>query len=81
MDTPFPAELAGLISRCTGVTLTDRQLADPTKTFSDLGIDSLGLMGVLAELKRSHGVHRDVEMNTEQTPRELLAVLESEVAR
>ena len=76
MDTNFsPNELAALISRCTGVTVTGAQVTDATRSFDDLGVDSLGLMGVLAELQRDHGVSRDAELRPHQSPRELLALL------
>ncbi|GAA3463098.1 MULTISPECIES: phosphopantetheine-binding protein [Saccharothrix] len=76
MDTtPSPTELAGLISRCTGVVVTEDRLTDGSTTFADLDVDSLGLMGVLAELKRNHGLPADVDMTTQQSPRELLTAL------
>jgi minimal PKS acyl carrier protein len=70
-----PDDLAALISRCTGVPVTGEQVTDPARTFDDLGVDSLGLMGVLAQLQRDHGVSRDVELRPHQSPRELLALL------
>jgi minimal PKS acyl carrier protein len=70
-----PDDLAALISRCTGVPVTGEQVTDPDRTFDDLGVDSLGLMGVLAQLQRDHGVSRDAELRPHQSPRELLALL------
>lgn len=70
-----PAELAALISRCTGVTVTAQQVTDPQHTFDDLGVDSLGLMGVLGELQRNHGMPRDVDMQPDRSPHELLSLL------
>ncbi|ONI88817.1 hypothetical protein ALI22I_17750 [Saccharothrix sp. ALI-22-I] len=67
-----PNDLAALISRCTGVTVTGEQVTDSDRTFDDLGVDSLGLMGVLAELQRNHGMSRDVDMQPDQSPLELL---------
>ncbi|MEU7481927.1 acyl carrier protein [Lentzea sp. NPDC042327] len=76
MDTRLsPDDLAALISRCTGVPVTSEQVTDPGRTFDDLGVDSLGVMGVLAELQRDHGVSKDAELLTHQSPRELLALL------
>ncbi|MFE2752286.1 acyl carrier protein [Actinosynnema sp. NPDC059335] len=70
-----PADLAALISRCTGVVVTAEDVTDPRRTFDDLGVDSLGLMGVLAELQRNHGMPRDVDMQADRSPRELLSAL------
>ncbi|WP_158848667.1 acyl carrier protein [Saccharothrix deserti] len=70
-----PNDLAALISRCTGVTVTGEQVTDAGRSFADLGVDSLGLMGVLAELQRNHGMSRSVDMQPNQSPRELLALL------
>ncbi|MGM1059875.1 phosphopantetheine-binding protein [Saccharothrix sp. Mg75] len=76
MDTtPSPTDLAALISRCTGVAVTGDQLTDGRATFADLGVDSLGLMGVLAELKRHHGLPQDVDLDAEQPTGELLTAL------
>ncbi|MFJ6671908.1 acyl carrier protein [Actinosynnema sp. NPDC091369] len=76
MDTNLsPDDLAALISRCTGVTVTGEQVTDSARTFDDLGVDSLGLMGVVAELQRNHGMPRDVELEPSQSPRELLTLL------
>jgi minimal PKS acyl carrier protein len=76
MDAPLsPQDLAALISRCTGVTVTGDQVVDAGLSFDDLGVDSLGLMGVLAELQRNHGAPRDVDMDPRQSPRELLTLL------
>lgn len=70
-----PTELAALISRCTGVPVTDEQVTDARRSFADLGVDSLGLMGVLAELQRNHGMSREVDMQPDQSPQELLSLL------
>ncbi|MCG8927355.1 acyl carrier protein [Lentzea sp. CC55] len=80
MDTRLsPDDLAALISRCTGVPVTGEQVTDPGHTFDDLGVDSLGLMGVLSELQRHHGVPKDADLRPHQSPRELLALLPGEV--
>ncbi|MEV8441653.1 acyl carrier protein [Actinosynnema sp. NPDC051121] len=68
-------DLAALISRCTGVTVTADQVTDPQRTFDDLGVDSLGLLGVIGELQRNHGMSRDVDMQPDRSPRELLSLL------
>ncbi|SDF47087.1 minimal PKS acyl carrier protein [Lentzea fradiae] len=80
MDTRLsPDDLAALISRCTGVPVTGEQVTDPSRTFDDLGVDSLGVMGVLSELQRNHGVPKDADLRPHQSPRELLALLPGRV--
>lgn len=69
------SELIALINRCTGVAITDEQVADPNLTFDDLGVDSLGLMGVMARLEHDHGVTQAVEMDITKSPKDLLLVL------
>lgn len=70
-----PVDLASLISRCTGVVVTAEEVTDPRCTFEDLGVDSLGLMGVLGELRRDHGIPPDVDLRPDRSPRELLSLL------
>jgi aromatase len=68
-------DLAALISRCTGVTVTDRQVDDTALSFTDLGIDSLGVLGVVAELQRNHGAPPDADLGADRSPHELFALL------
>ena len=76
MDTTIsPTDLAALINRCTGVAVTGEQLCQSRLSFDELGVDSLGLMGVVAELQRHHGITREIDIAPEQSPRELLTQL------
>ena len=76
MDTTLSAtDLAKLINRCAGVAVTGEQISYSGLSFDELGVDSLGLLGVVAELQRSHGMSRDVDIAPDQSPRELLTLL------
>ncbi|HEX6340302.1 acyl carrier protein [Umezawaea sp.] len=76
MDTTLsPTDLAALINRCTGVAVTGDQVCFSQQSFDELGVDSLGLMGVVAELQRNHGMSREVDVAPDQSPRELLSLL------
>ncbi|GAA4878743.1 acyl carrier protein [Kitasatospora sp. NPDC048365] len=52
-------DLATLIKTRAGVTVTPEELADPGCMFLDLGVDSLGVLGVLADLENRYGVSID----------------------
>jgi len=79
VDTTLsPTDLAALINRCTGVAVTGDQVRFSQQSFDELGVDSLGLMGVVAELQREHGMSRGVDVAPNQSPRELLSLLTGE---
>ncbi|MFF2546741.1 acyl carrier protein [Kitasatospora sp. NPDC058063] len=52
-------ELATLVRTRAGVQVTAEELADPGRMFLDLGVDSLGVLGVLADLENRYGVSLD----------------------
>ncbi|MFE7592931.1 acyl carrier protein [Kitasatospora sp. NPDC057512] len=52
-------ELATLVRARAGVEVTAEQLAEPGRMFLDLGVDSLGVLGVLADLENRYGVSVD----------------------
>ncbi|SEF80278.1 Phosphopantetheine attachment site [Saccharopolyspora kobensis] len=68
--------LAALISRCTGVPVTGDQVDDAGQSFAELGVDSLGLLGVVAQLQRDCGLSETVDLNTDHSPRDLLLLLD-----
>lgn len=76
MDTTISAtDLAEVINRCAGVAVTGEQISCSGLSFNELGVDSLGVMGVVAELQRNHGMSREVDIAPDQSPRELLTLL------
>ncbi|QKW23485.1 acyl carrier protein [Kitasatospora sp. NA04385] len=52
-------ELATLIKTRAGVAVTVDELADPGRMFLDLGVDSLGVLGVLSDVENRYGVSID----------------------
>jgi minimal PKS acyl carrier protein len=49
-------ELASLMKSCAGLTVDPRAMqSSPDSTFGDFGLDSLGLLGIVAELENRHG--------------------------
>lgn len=70
------AELAVLISRCAGVPLDAQGLAARSSaTFDELGVDSLGLMGILAALENRYGVSLGEDANACETTQELKSLV------
>ncbi|MFE6055977.1 acyl carrier protein [Kitasatospora sp. NPDC056446] len=52
-------DLATLIKTRAGVQVSVDELAEPGRMFLDLGVDSLGALGVLADLENRYGVSID----------------------
>ncbi|RZB16026.1 cyclase [Streptomyces sp. F001] len=52
-------EYAELINRASGAGLTADQLLDETVSFDSLGVDSLGVLGVVSELEQRYGLEPD----------------------
>jgi aromatase len=75
-----PEALSELVTRCTGVTVTGALLRDrPGASFADLGIDSLGVLGVITACERASGV-REIELGDCPTPAALLAAVNAKLA-
>ena len=72
-------ELANLIRTRTGVQVSTDELAHPDRTFSDLGMDSVGVLGVLADLENRYGVSLDSSDLTGSSIPEFLAAVNSTV--
>ena len=86
-DNPVTYDvLASLITNCAGARVDAQTLRDqPTATFADLGVDSLGVLGITTELENRYDVRLHVDTDTCTTPhqlRELVnAALSSEAHR
>lgn len=66
-------ELVTLVNTCAGVALSVQELAkDPNQTFTDLAVDSLGLLGVAAEVELRYGLEPDSQADSVATPLDLL---------
>jgi minimal PKS acyl carrier protein len=68
-------ELASLMKSCAGVAADPREMeSKPTVTFDELGLDSLGLLGVVSALENHRGAPIGPDAETCRTPREFLAL-------
>ena len=66
-------ELAGLIKKAAGITVAPELLKDQADSeFGELGIDSLGMLGIVGELENRFGVALDLDLERCRTPREFL---------
>ncbi|MTE22290.1 acyl carrier protein [Streptomyces sp. TRM43335] len=66
-------ELAALMRRTAGVTVDPRELAERAESgFDAFGLDSLGLLGIVGELEKSHGLDLPDHAERCRTPREFL---------
>ncbi|MFI9805102.1 acyl carrier protein [Streptomyces sp. NPDC052301] len=71
-------ELAALMKKAAGVTVTPQQLQEkPDTGFDVLGIDSLGLLGIVGELENAHGTPMPVDAERCKTPRQFLNLVNS----
>ena len=69
--------LAEVITRCAGARTDGATLRGTQPTFTDLGVDSLGLLGVVAELELTLGIQFGAEAETCTSPAELLDIANS----
>jgi minimal PKS acyl carrier protein len=69
-------ELAELMNSRAGLAVDAAQLADrPDAAFTDFDLDSLGLLGIVAELEKRHGVKLGENAEGCRTPRAFLAAV------
>lgn len=62
-------ELASLMKSCAGLTVDPRAMeTSPDSTFADFGLDSLGLLGIVAELENRHGLQLGADAEQCRTP-------------
>ncbi|WP_405682982.1 acyl carrier protein [Streptomyces sp. NBC_00057] len=64
--------LAEVISRCAGATTNAAMLRTAQPTFAELGVDSLGLLGIVAELEQMLGIQLGPDAEQSSSPDELL---------
>ncbi|MDV9186922.1 acyl carrier protein [Streptomyces sp. SR27] len=66
-------ELAALMKQSAGVTVDVRELEkEPDVPFATLGVDSLGLLGIVGELENRYGVALPTDAERCKTPSEFL---------
>lgn len=65
-------ELAELMKKCTGVTVAPEELGRDETVFEQLGVDSLGLLGIVGELENRYGTPMPPDAERSRTPRQFL---------
>ncbi|SEB70851.1 acyl carrier protein [Streptomyces sp. TLI_105] len=74
-------ELAKLMKESAGVTVTPAQLEEAPETpFSVLGVDSLGLLGIVGALENEHKVALPTDAERCKTPAEFVALVNNTLA-
>jgi len=72
------AELASLMKKAAGVTVDPHDLERRADTqFSEFGLDSLGLLGIVGELENRHGRALPTDAERCKSPRDFLDLVNS----
>jgi minimal PKS acyl carrier protein len=71
-------ELAELMKKAAGITVPPEELQQQyDTTFDSLGIDSLGLLGIVGELENRYGAPMPTDAERCKTPRQFLDLVNS----
>lgn len=71
-------ELSGLMKKAAGVTVAPTELEKQADVaFDVLGVDSLGLLGIVGELENRHGTPMPPDAERCRTPRQFLDLINS----
>ncbi|MFF3336850.1 acyl carrier protein [Streptomyces sp. NPDC002888] len=71
-------ELAELMKKAAGVTVAPQQLQEQYDAgFNALGIDSLGLLGIVGELENRYSTPMPPDAERSKTPRQFLELVNS----
>lgn len=71
-------ELSELMKKAAGVTVAPQELQQRCDSgFDSLGIDSLGLLGIVGELENMHGTQMPPDAERCKTPRQFLDLVNS----
>ncbi|MFF4800595.1 acyl carrier protein [Streptomyces sp. NPDC001351] len=70
-------ELAELMKTSAGVTVTPEELGLHNPGFDTLGVDSLGLLGIVGELENRYGTPMPADAERSKTPRQFLDLVNS----
>ncbi|WP_051950702.1 acyl carrier protein [Actinacidiphila yeochonensis] len=74
-------ELATLMKGRAGLSVDAREMeASPAITFEELNLDSLGLLGIVAELENRYGAKIGDEAETCRSPHAFLATVNAQLA-
>jgi aromatase len=75
-SAPSRADLIGMIKTAAGVEIDARQMQqNPQATFTDLGVDSLGLFGVFAAIEKKYGLEINADVDDCRTLADLEAIV------
>ncbi|MGX4691343.1 acyl carrier protein [Streptomyces sp. JNUCC 63] len=71
-------DLSELMKKTAGIAVSPQELAErPDIAFEELGIDSLGLLGIVGELENRHGMPMPPDAERCKTPRKFLGLINS----
>ncbi|MBJ7905985.1 phosphopantetheine-binding protein [Streptomyces sp. NPDC003656] len=71
-------ELAALMKKAAGITVAPQVLREQPETpFETLGLDSLGLLGIVGELENRHSVPMPPDAERCKTPKQFLDLVNS----
>ncbi|MEU6817557.1 phosphopantetheine-binding protein [Streptomyces sp. NPDC046860] len=71
-------ELAALMKKAAGITVAPEVLREqPGTPFETLGLDSLGLLGIVGELENRHGTPMPPDAERCKTPQAFLDLVNS----
>ena len=71
-------ELAELMKKCAGVTVAPQELQQQYEAgFDTLGVDSLGLLGIVGELENRYGTPMPPDAEKSKSPRQFLELVNS----
>jgi aromatase len=67
------------VNTCAGVRVAPASLTDQGVTFQDLQIDSLAVIGIVAEIERRYETKLGADTESAKTPSELIALINAQV--
>ncbi|TQJ47421.1 acyl carrier protein [Streptomyces sp. NBC_00080] len=70
-------ELAELMKKSAGVTVDPEELRRDDTGFDRLGVDSLGLLGIVGELENRYGTPMPPDAERSKSPRQFLDLVNS----
>ncbi|MFD9436558.1 acyl carrier protein [Streptomyces sp. NPDC060002] len=70
-------ELAELMKKSAGVTVAPEDLRRDDAGFDRLGVDSLGLLGIVGELENRYGTPMPPDAERSKSPRQFLDLVNS----
>ncbi|MFE5857650.1 acyl carrier protein [Streptomyces sp. NPDC056500] len=81
-DALTPQELADLMRKNAGIAVEPDHLADNLDSrFDAYGLDSLGLLGIVAALENHRGASMPADAEKCATPREFLALVNNTLTK